>query len=50
MGVKKEDIDIVKRWRSVQILQGQAPGEEMHIGYAEQELLNRCFKRCTYSM
>lgn len=50
MGVKKEDIDIVERWRNVQVSQGKAPGEAMHIGYAEQELLNRCFERYTSSM
>ena len=50
MGVKKEDIDIVERWRNVQLSQGKAPGKTMHIEYAGQELLNRCFERHISSM
>ena len=49
-GVSKEDIDIVERWRNVESSKGKAPGEALHIGYAQQELLNSCFKRYTSSM
>ena len=49
-GVMKTDIDIVERWRNEQASKGQAPSEAMHIGYADQELLNKCFERYTRSM
>ena len=49
-GVKKTDIDIVERWRNEDGSKGKAPSEAMHIGYAEQELLNECFERYTRCM
>ena len=50
MGVKKEDIEIVERWRNLHTSKGKEPGEALHVGYAEQELLNKCFARYTSSM
>ena len=50
MRVAKSDIDTVARWRKVHNAKGKQPGEEMHIGYSAQNLLNNCFKCYTYKM
>ena len=50
MKVGNPDVQIIERWRGLQTSQGKAPGEEMQVHYAEQELLNDCFRRCTNSM
>ena len=43
-GVSETDISIVARWKKKQASKGKAPSGAMHINYAEQELLNECFK------
>ena len=48
--VGESDIKIIQRWRNLQTSRGKAPGEEMQVHYAEQELLNECFRRYTYAM
>ena len=49
-GVSEADISIVARWKKKQASKGKAPSEAMHINYADQELLNECFKRYTQKM
>ena len=49
-GVKEADISVIARWRKKQASRGKAPSEAMHLNYAEQELLNKCFRRYTQSM
>jgi len=48
--VAETDYKIVERWRGKHYSKGKAPGEEMHVHYAEQELLNKCFERYTSAM
>ena len=45
--VSGPDINIVERWRKYHLSQGKEPGEEMHVSYAEQEIMNKCFWRYT---
>ena len=42
--VAATDIDIIARWRGEHLANGQSPNEAMQVGYAQQNILNECFK------
>eukprot|EP00980_Cylindrotheca_fusiformis_P012245 scaffold2984_cov80-Cylindrotheca_fusiformis.AAC.3 len=48
--VAREDKDVVNRWSQRERAKGAAPVEKMSIHYADQELLDDCFRRYTQAM
>eukprot|EP00980_Cylindrotheca_fusiformis_P022256 scaffold9158_cov72-Cylindrotheca_fusiformis.AAC.4 len=48
--VAREDKDIINRWSDRERAKGAAPIEKMSIHYADQELLDNCFRRYTLAM
>eukprot|EP00980_Cylindrotheca_fusiformis_P026529 scaffold16361_cov69-Cylindrotheca_fusiformis.AAC.2 len=48
--VAREDKDVVNRWSQRERAKGAAPIEKMSIHYADQELLDDCFRRYTMAM
>eukprot|EP00980_Cylindrotheca_fusiformis_P021721 scaffold8546_cov73-Cylindrotheca_fusiformis.AAC.4 len=46
--VAREDKDVVNRWSQRESAKGAAPIEKMSIHYADQELLDDCFRRYTH--
>eukprot|EP00980_Cylindrotheca_fusiformis_P018324 scaffold5977_cov98-Cylindrotheca_fusiformis.AAC.1 len=48
--VSREDKDVVNRWSQRERAKGAAPIEKMSIHYADQELLDDCFRRYTMAM
>ena len=50
MRVNIDDKEIVHRWSSKERAKGKTPTEKMRIGYAQQDLLDKCFERYTWAM
>jgi hypothetical protein len=50
MGVSKDDIDVVNRWKSVECAKGTRPNRPMRHHYAELSLLVKPFLRYTKAM
>ena len=48
--VHVDDKLIVNRWTKENEARGKAPTEMMRIGYAQQDLLDKCFERYTWAM
>lgn len=48
--VAADDREIVNRWSSIERAKGKAPSEPMRIAYAQQYLLDECFRRYTSAM
>ena len=48
--VHVDDKMIVNRWTKCNNARGKAPTEMMRIGYAQQDLLDKCFERYTKAM
>jgi hypothetical protein len=43
--VPQSDIDAVNRWSTKERAKGKAPTESLRLRYAQQELLDACFRR-----
>ena len=50
MKVHVDDKEIVNRWTRSNNAKGKSPTEKMRIGYAQQDLLDKCFERYTWAM
>eukprot|EP00980_Cylindrotheca_fusiformis_P008540 scaffold1809_cov107-Cylindrotheca_fusiformis.AAC.4 len=48
--VSREDKDVINRWSQRERAKGAAPIEKMSLHYADQELLDDCFRRYTQAM
>ena len=48
--VHVDDKEIVNRWGKNEKAKGKNPMEKMRIGYAQQDLLDKCFERYTWAM
>eukprot|EP00980_Cylindrotheca_fusiformis_P024834 scaffold12553_cov76-Cylindrotheca_fusiformis.AAC.5 len=48
--VAREDKDVINRWSERERAKGAAPIEKMSLHYADQELLDECFRRYTQAM
>eukprot|EP00980_Cylindrotheca_fusiformis_P025576 scaffold14111_cov133-Cylindrotheca_fusiformis.AAC.3 len=48
--VAREDKDVINRWSQRERAKGAAPIEKMSLHYADQELLDECFRRYTQAM
>ena len=48
--VNVDDKEIVNRWAKKDKAKGKNPTEKMRLGYAQQDLLDKCFERYTWAM
>ena len=50
VAVRKDDVDIVNRWKTIEATQGSRPSRPMRQHYAQLELLLGPFLRYTLAM